>query len=87
MIKNIAAASLDALFVARDETLAFARRYDREFAALSESAKQCRCHEINPDPIWSCHIPCDRCEVLRNAREEWERCQTLEDEIRSRIAL
>lgn len=87
MFANIATASLDALLVARDETLAFARRYDREFAALSESDRQCRCSEINPDPVYSCHIPCDRCAILRNAREEWERHQTLEDEICARISL
>ena len=80
MFANIATASLDFLLAARDETLEHARRYDREFAALSESDKQCRCGELSL-------IPCDRCAILRNAREEWARYQTFENEICARISL
>lgn len=80
MTAYIAIASLDYLLAARDETLDLARQYDRHFAALSESDKQCRCGELSL-------IPCDRCAILRNAREEWERLQTLEDEICARISL
>lgn len=86
-IQDASLDSLDSLLAARNETLAFARKYDREFVALSESDRQCRCSEINPDPVYSCHIPCDRCAILRNAREEWDLLQTIEDKILSLLSL
>ena len=85
-IQDASLDSLDSLLAARNETLASARKYDREFVYLPESDRRCRCSEINPDPT-QYHIPCDPCAILRNAREEWDLLQTIEAKILSLLSL
>lgn len=89
MFANIATASLDALLAARDETLDLARHLDRQSAALAGPwlTHTCRCSEIGLDPMYACERCAVRFAIQRDAREEWARYQTLEDEICARISL
>lgn len=61
--------TLESLIESQRDALISLRSAEAVLEYLPSHAKQCRCSEINPDPVFSCHIPCDLCAAKRDVRE------------------
>lgn len=72
------------LFATRNDIMHELRRSEDNVNYMLPQYKRCRCSEINPDPVYSCHIPCDSCAAKRAVREWTDLLTEVNRHIRAR---
>jgi hypothetical protein len=83
---KLTAMTIPALYDTQRDVMHSLRRDQDVLNYLPSHTKQCRCSEINPDPVYSCHIPCDLCKAKRDVAEWAERLTAVNREIALRLA-
>lgn len=73
------------LFATRDDVMHELRLSEDSLNYMPSQYKRCRCDEINPDPVYSFHIPCDLCAAKRDVREWAEHLAEVNRQISARI--
>lgn len=73
------------LFATRNDIMHELRRSEDKVNYMPSQYKRCRCSEINPDPVYSCHIPCDLCAAKRDIREWADLLTEVNRHIRARV--
>lgn len=73
------------LFDTRKDVMHELRRAEDNVNYMPSQYRRCRCDEINPDPVYSYHVPCDLCAAKRDVREWAERLAEVNRQIAARI--